>query len=293
MTGPAGDRSIHASRSAERQMVATWSLKTRILALAGLLVVSAAAATAVWRLGRPDPEERFEAALTALEQGNLAQVSETARLLEDEPETAPYARLLRGAVLMRSGKPKQALDQFALLIPKGRIRLPALLLTTECLYRLGRLGEAEHLARQVTLEHPDNPDARRWLGAIYYDLGANTQAIVELQKLAELQPDDYAPHRLIGIMYLDFEQNKEAIEHFRKALRRSPPKEVQIDLRENLARALVAQRAYADALQELESAPATPRVLALRAECYWSLNQKERAERLLEQARRQSPDARF
>lgn len=38
------------------------------------------------------------------------------------------------------------------------------------------------------------------LGAVYYDLGANTAAISELQRVIALDPGDYRPHRLIGLI---------------------------------------------------------------------------------------------
>ena len=257
-----------------------------------VLLLGAATLAAIWVLRSPDPDEQFRSALVALERGELDKVARTARALETRPGFEPHSRLLRGAVLLRSGDRTSALRLFSQLSPEGELREPAMVLTAECLYHLGRLGEAEALARKLSIEQPDNADAHRWLGAIYYDLGANTLAVAELERVAELDPDDFGPYRLLGIMHLDFEEYTEAERHFREALKRSPPPEIRREIVENLAQALVSQRSYDHALQVLHGAEPTAPVLALRAECLWSLDRKDEAYELLSKARRQAPDSR-
>ena len=271
-------------------MTRIYSQRARGLSIAAVLLLAVAAFAFVWSLRSPDPQAQFHSALAALERGELNEVARAAHRIEKQPEFEPHARLLRGAVLLRSGDPESALWQFSQVAPEGDLREPAMLLTVECLYRLGRFGEAEGVARKLADEQPDNADARRWLGAIYYDLGANTLAVEELQTVAELDPQDYASHRLLGIMHLDFEEYREAGERFRKALKRSPPPRIRQEVTQNLAKALIAEREYEEALEVLETAEPTPQVLGLRAECHWSLNRKDVAQKLLAQAQQQAPD---
>lgn len=257
--------------------------------LAGLFIL---VAVTNWTLRSPEPREQFNSALAALKRSDLDSVARAAHALQRRPGFESHALLLRGAVLLRSGDREFALRLFSQLRPEGELREPTMVLTTECLYHLGRLNEAEVLARKMAAERPNNVDAHRWLGAIYYDLGANAMSIAELKRVAELLPDDFACHRLLGIMHLDFEEYSEAETHFREALKRSPPAEIRQELVEDLVKSLVSQRAYQDALDALRAAEPTPQVLALRAECLWSTDREDDAYELLAEARRQAPDSR-
>jgi tetratricopeptide (TPR) repeat protein len=242
---------------------------------------------------RPGPvEPAISEALTALERGDGARAEAVLLQLEGQEGCDSYVHLLRGALLMRRGADEAALDELARLEPEGNVRGPALLLTAECLYRLNRLAEAESLMRRLAAEEPDNVDARRWLGAIYYDLGANDAAIVELERVIQLAPDDFRPHRLIGLMQLDFERYTDAVEHFQHARRLTPPPRIQDELLRDLGRCLIAQHQYHEALEVLEQAPIDASVLARRSECYWSLGDVPAAERLLSEACQMDPNAR-
>ena len=263
--------------------------------LIGAVPLAAAVLGLVWYLlwsGSVTSAERFRLALAALDQGDLDQVASAATLLEGDPEYAAHVRLLDAAVLLRSGQPERSLGELTSLPLQEELRLPGLLLMGESLYRLGRLAEAEVVFRQLVREHPQHPDSHRWLGAIYFDLGANTAAIAELKRVAELDPGDYAPHRLIGLMHLDFEQNVEAIEHYRRALDLNPPVSVRQQILRELAKSLIAEREYSEALQTLEDAGGDSVVFALAAECYWSLGRQQEAREALRQAAALDPEER-
>ena len=264
--------------------------------LIGALPVAAAVAAIVWSAGASGPagpEERFRTALSALERGDLDTVATTAAALEDQPGYAVHVRVLDAALLLRSGHPDRALAELAALELEGDVRPPGMLVLGESLYRLRRLAEAEIVFRQLVEVQPDRADVHRWLGAIYFDLGANTAAIAALTRVTELDPNDYAPHRLIGLMHYDFEQYSEAIQHYRRALELRPPPAIRDEILRELAKSLIAERQYAEALEALESARVDGTVLALRAECFWSLGRQEEARETLQQARTRDPDERF
>ncbi|HUG89453.1 MAG TPA: tetratricopeptide repeat protein [Planctomycetaceae bacterium] len=256
------------------------------LSLAVVLVAAAAGGGLVFGLfrGPPSPDETFRSALAALERGDLDAVAEAAQTLEGDPRYSSHVRLLDGGILFRMGKLPDALAHFAALPAEGELREPVLLLTGESLYHLKRLTEAESWLRQLAHEQPDHAHARRLLAALYYDLGATDAAKIELTELIRLAPDDYSPHRLLGLMYFDFGHNASAIEHYRQALKRSPPRRVQQEIIHELARALISERQYAEALEHLRDAQDDATVLALRAECYWSLGRSDEARECLRQA---------
>ena len=263
----------------------------KLIAPLGVIVAVALGGGIAWHC-RSRPEEQFAQALVALKNGDLDRVSEIQRVLKDKPPFREHARLLRGAVFLRNGKHRLAIAELESVVPSGILREPALELTGECLYGMGRLAEAEPLMRQLLAENPDHADAHRWLGAIYYNLGANNLAIAELKIVIRLAPQDYMPHRLIGLMNFDFEQHSQAIEHYRKALALSPPRAVRKVIVRELAKSLVSKRDYKTALSVLADTKPDAYTLSLQGECYWSLGNSELAFEVLKKAVALNPDER-
>lgn len=235
--------------------------------------------------------QHFETAVAALERQQIEQVADHVRALSKSPEFAPHVHLLRGGMLLRQGNAAAALDELRQTRPDGELRVPALLITGECLYRLGRLLEAERLLLQLAQEQSDNAEAHRWLGAIYYDLGAIDASIAELKQAVRLKPNDHRPHRLLGLIHYDVERYGEAITHYRRALALRPAAEQQDIVRE-LAQSLVHRRDYEGALDVLKQASPNAFVLSLESECYWSLGRPDRARETLKRARSLDSDER-
>lgn len=253
------------------------------LALGGL-ALAASVIVGTW-VGSDSTHLSFQDGLDALDRGDLAAVTSAVESLQAQGDHDQQVRLLTGAWLMRGGDPAAALEYFAGISPEGELRTPLLLLTGECLYRLRRLAEALVPLQQLVRENPDQVEGHRWLGAIYYDLGANDAAVSHLLRVAELAPGDYRPHRLLGLMYLDFSRNTLAIEYYEQALALAPPAEVRGEIVRELARALIAEREYESALAQLADAPDEVDVLALRGECYWHLGDHTAARDCLRRAR--------
>lgn len=249
-----------------------------------------AAAVAGYRWWDRSPEEGFRQAWKALDRGDLPKAAAIIRALDDRSRNEPRVRLLRGGYLMKRGDYAGALEQLSGVEAAGSLREPVLLMTGECLYRQGRLLEAERPLRRLAEEFPRNDRAHRWLAAIYYDLGAMNGALDELQILSRLRPDDFAAHRLMGRIYDDFEKYAKAVTHYRAALERNPPAPMQTSLSRNLARALIEEHRYEEALEVLEGFETSATVFALRAESHWALGKSERARTLLERGRELDPD---
>ncbi len=152
----------------------------------------------------------------------------------------------------------------------------------ECLFRLGDLRGAAALLEEVTRRWPEHREAYRLLAALYYDLGAMKQAIAHSLSLAQLDPENGQPHRLIGMICRDYYRVADAIAAYREALKRRLPPADRAEVARQLAELLVDQLSkHEEALEALAQSPPgfdrQPPVLALKAECLWSLQRRDEA----------------
>ncbi len=262
-----------------------WDAKLLTLSVVAFAVLLLGIAWVRRETSRESPDDLFEDAVAAFNRGDLDRVIEIREILENKPGFQNHALFLHGAILLRNKKYDAALAVLSRVESSGELREPTLLLRGESLFWLGRLAEAERLLRQLVTENPDQVSAHRWLGAIYYDLGAYDLAISELESVIRLAPKDYRPHRLIGLMRLDFEEYQQAINHYRKALALSPPPVARHGISRDLAKAHIAKREYTAALKILSEGSPDAEKLALQSECYWSLGMSQRAQELLKKAR--------
>src|SRR5262249_48710370 len=120
-------------------------------------------------------------------------------------------------------------------------------------------------------------DARRWLAAALYDLGATAHAVQELEAIAAAAPGDFQPHRLLGLIAKDNEQFNEAVAHYRESLRRNPVQPDRPAVLVELGESLVKLNLYEEALQTLGECDRTAAVLTLEAACKQSLARTDEA----------------
>ena len=220
------------------------------------------------------PDFVYSHAIAAIERRDFRRVSQAASSLERYPEFQRHCHLLRGCVLLNAGKAAQALKEFSGTRPEGVLRFPVLLFTAQALYGTGRIAEAAELLFVLANEDPSNAEAHRWLGAIYYDIGNQSEAVVELTEAARLDPLDYRPHRLLGLLCTDESLFGLAIEHYRTALRLG--KDIpQPDIQADLAIVLIQRNRFDEALEVLATAEPTATVWALRADCYDGLGKPD------------------
>lgn len=270
--------------------------KSRKLRLAVWLLPPLAAALvgggSAWRSWQL--ERRVERTLISLEQRSDAPLD--AELIHDIEDNSRYAselRFFRGVQALRAGQAGAALHAFGGLKLDGRIRVPLLLQVGEALYKSGHLSDAQNIFLQVEFEKPELAVVHHWLATVYHELGAMHAAFAELEKLAELEPQGYVAYRLMGMMdQQDFARDQDAVENYRAALARNPPPDQLPAIRIGLADSLIGVNDFAGALEALEPAAEDATVLALRAECRWSMGETDVGRALLEQARALSPKAR-
>jgi tetratricopeptide (TPR) repeat protein len=249
----------------------------------------------------PSADYRLRSGQEAIREGDSDRAERIALALE-EAGAGEHGALLRGESLYRRGKAladagnleraapylQRAVEQFKKIQELGPLRWQAAEFYGLAALALGQRHEAERGLRYVVEHAPDSIDAHRGLAALYFDQGALTTAVDHLERVAELDPSDGRPHRFMGYIYKDLKQNTEAIRAFGAALERSLGPAFEEDVKENLAEVLVRHSDYQDALRTLDTCTpdtaARPRLIALRAEALWALQQTGEACRLLDQA---------
>jgi Flp pilus assembly protein TadD len=238
-----------------------------------------------WRTySRALARQRYQRGLAAVAARDSAAIEQALSALEGISEYDTRCAYLRGALQLRRGELAAALDELNFAAADPDLHSRALVLIGEALYQAGQAGDA-HRAWTSALRHdPAAVDAHRWLGVLYYDLGAMQDALTHLQHVAELDPGDARPHRLMGLIKKDFERFDDAIRHYQDALARDPKMpgvdEVLLELAESQAKL----RSYEAALETLGRCPRTSQRLELESECLHSLGRTSEALARIEQA---------
>jgi len=261
--------------------------------LVGAAAVAVSAALAIvgarhYGLGFAD--RKFEAALTALAQGDASQARQYARELKSSGDAPQRASFLRGAMLLKNGYYYPALDLLEKAKHDPELKVRALTLMGQAWYQLGRHVEAQTVLREALKDAPDSAEAHRWLAASYYDLGVIDDAVRHLLRTAELDPTDPRPHRLLGLIHKDFERYEDAIPFYQESLARNADQEDASEIRQELAVCQSKARRNRDALATLARCSAQPAIEVLRAECHHGLGQTAEAKTALARALEGDPD---
>ena len=142
-----------------------------------------------WFLSRDDPQEVFQHSLAQLQQGDHDAALRGIKILESHPGFESHVSLLRGGYQLRRGHPSDAMQSFRAIEPVGELRQPALELTGECLFLLDQLPLAASQFQELLKDNPTSANSHRWLGQIFYNLGAFDGAMTHLETLLEYEPD--------------------------------------------------------------------------------------------------------
>lgn len=238
------------------------------------------------------PQDRFRRTFLSLESGESEGVRETVEMLRRTPGFEEHSELLLAVSLIHSDRSADAVRRLSKLTPTGELRKPLLLYAARSLMDVGRVPEAEAMLRTLLLEDPENAEGHRWLGVLYYDLGAYDFAIREMQILSQLRPDDFRPYRLMGIMYRDFQREADAIEVYEAAMKLGPPPNVAGEIRIEIAKAKIALNQYDDALETLRDLPSTTESESSRARALLGLGRTDDAWKAIQAAIAIDPDDR-
>jgi len=237
------------------------------------------------------PADGFQAALDQVRQGQgLADAFKLSRTLARTPGFAQHGSLLQGAVELKNGELHRAFATLNRLTPPKEFEPEARVLMGECLYRLGRLSEAVVCLQPLFENSRVAADAHRWLAAIQYDLGNNTESLRHLDQVIQLDPLDFRPHLLAGRMHADFKQHQQAIEDYSQALQKAAGSPERSAIAAKLAAQWIEAEDFQAALRTLNGVPETAEVLAVSAKASWALGERESAEQAATRALSLDPD---
>ncbi len=242
-----------------------------------------------WHFQRKTWAWHFRAGLEAFERKDLDRVRVAAEVFEGAEGYGPHLRLFEGMILLDRGRLFEAIETLGGAKDHPDTQALAYALSGEALYKAGVFRDARRILTDALKLDPSQIDARRWLAALYYDVGAMTHALDQLEVIAEAAPDDPRPHRLMGLIHKDFERYGEAIASYRESLRRDadPPDRPEILI--ELAECLVKERRHGEALEALSQCPRSAKRLALEADCRYGEGEAQLARKLVDEALARDP----
>jgi tetratricopeptide (TPR) repeat protein len=260
----------------------------RKFAIASLICVFVLGSWARARALRP--EARRRSALAALDSLNMERLQYELLYLSGASELQPCQSLLKGKLLLAAKQPKQALEHLEVAVARDETRTRALVLAGEALYRLGRILDAGETWTRVLQLVPEDVDANRWLGVVYFDLGARAESFYYLREVARLAPGDARPHRVMGLLHGKFGEAAEAAEAYQESLRRDPQQPDADSIRLALAETLHRLGRSDEAIATLDQCATSADVVALRATCVYQQGKVDQAWDLLDQALSLNPN---
>jgi tetratricopeptide (TPR) repeat protein len=237
-----------------------------------------------WHSRRKTLAWHFQAGVEAFTQKDLDRVRVAAEVFEGVDGYEPHLRTFEGMILLHQGRLFDAIETFGGARDHPDTRALAYALSGEALYKAGVFRDAQRILTTAVRLDPSYIDARRWLAALYYDVGAMTDALHELRVIAEAAPEDPRAHRLMGLINKDFERYGEAIRDYRESLRRDPDQPDKEEILVELAECLVQERRHAEALEALAPCPRSAKTLALEADCRYGQGDAEAAHKLVGEA---------
>lgn len=242
--------------------------------------------TALWVSRNLSPENAYRRGRAALLTGDREAVLREAESLIQTPKYQSHGWLLKGLLLSRLGKLDQAIIYLHKSAETESLAIEANTVAAQCLYQSGLYLQAIQ-ASERALEQDDHcVDARRWLAAAYYDLGAVSNAVQELERISVEAPSDPRPTRLLGLIARDSENYSEAIPYYRESLKRD---QNQPEVVAELAECQMKRNESAEALVTLEQCEPSAAVLTLTAECLNNLGKSNEAHDRLQDALKIDP----
>jgi tetratricopeptide (TPR) repeat protein len=240
-----------------------------------LLVVVAVLAARHWNANRP--RNRYLRGREALAAGDRRTALRESQFLIGTNDFEPHGHLLAGLLLVGGGRPADALEELQHAAWDDETAVEALTAAAECYYALGQSQKVIETARTALSRNENAIEARRWLAAAWYDLGAMVNAVSELERISAEDPGDPRSEFLLGLIAKDDEQFASAVEHYRKALLRGITGDTRETLLRDLADSLLKLSRFEEALDVLKEAERSPRVLTSESEALQGLRRQEEA----------------
>lgn len=190
----------------------------------------------------------------AEKQGNFPMALTSYQKALDNGGTTADIRYKIGALLLKIGSSKEALEHFSAVLSQDPDHFPSLVGKGKALYLLGKMTEAQTDLEQVLQHNPNSWEAHAVLGILHDQLGNHGEALAHHQ--AALAHRQNHPDLLnnLGMSYLMGNKVPEAIQAFQSAVRTGVSSPV---LYNNLGLALTKAGQYDEAIQAFKMAGST------------------------------------
>lgn len=249
-----------------------------------VIVVACVALGATVFAMRDRSAEAYRRGRAALLNGDRESVIREADLLIAMPGHQCQGWLLKGLLLSRLDKRDEAVFYLEKSAGDEALAVEANTLAAKCLYETGLYRQAIEAANRALQRDASCVDARRWLAASYYDLGALAHATEELKRISQLAPDDPKPSHLLGVIAMDGERYPEAIQRFQESLSRDPSQPGKEAILVELAECQLKTNQSQQALDILAQCSPTAPVLTLMANALETQSKIDEAQAKLEAA---------
>ena len=243
-----------------------------------------------------DPEKTYLRGMVAVDDEDFQSAYREIEALEKIEADSARLHTLRGALQLKLGNPMGALRHIVHVQTTDSVHGTAMRVGGESYYHLNQLAEAEACLLPLSTDQPDLVDPHRWLASIYYDLGAMPKSLTQLEHIIRLAPDDYRPWDLKGTIFSNLDKPVEAADSFKRALAHQPPDDKRPRIVRELARNLIANLQYTEALKLLDESIGDEEpdamIMALRGECLWSTGDRDAARQVRNRALQLDPNDR-
>ncbi|MEK6643088.1 MAG: tetratricopeptide repeat protein [Planctomycetota bacterium] len=141
----------------------------------------------------------------------------TQHMLRGAPD-APSLRMALGHILLKEGKPAQAVIEFQAAVETAPGFVGARLNLARALLELGRAKEAETIVRVAVEKKPTAPEVHTYLGMCLEAQGRLDEALVEHELALSLRAFDYRTYYNLATLLAKMGRGREAIARFEQSL---------------------------------------------------------------------------
>lgn len=244
-----------------------------------------------WFQASPAPERRVAAGLEQLAAGVLdeAQLQPLVELVRNNPRMRGLGPLFEGALATAQGRPEEGLRLLHQFDPGAVSRVPLLMALGQTLQALGKSHDAAQVYQEVLKHDKRSLKARYALSEYWYQRGAITRAMDELEQITRLDSRQVRAWTELGQHSLDFGLVPQAERFLRNALASEPEAEIRRQICLELGQCLFLQHDFVGALELFDEAVPGPVTAALRAEVLAALGREEESRTALAEAQKLGP----
>lgn len=248
-----------------------------------------------WSRDHTPPERRVAHGLEQLAAGVLDEstLQPLAELTANQPRLRGLAPLFRGALATAQGQPQEGL-RFLEEFQPGEASRQALLMTlAQTLQAAGQSQEAAQVYQEVLKFDERSLPARYALSEYWYDRGAITRAMYELEQITRIDSRQTRAWVRLGQHSLDFGLLADAQRQLRGALETEPDPDTRQQICLDLGLCLFQQREYEEAVELLRQAARSGAASACQAEALAALGREEESQAALAEAQALDPNDRM